>query len=247
MKKTSVALNKVSIIMPAFNAMSTVERAVKSVCAQSFTEWELLICDDGSTDDTFEIISTLSEKDPRISIFKNEKNSGVSYTRNFLLSKASCAFIAFLDADDEWFVKKLEIQINFMESNNVDFTCTPYVRTKGTENKRITPRKTIAYSDLLEFNDIPLLTTVILKNNNIRFHSMRHEDYKLWLQILKETKMCYSVYNEPLARYNVTPQSITSNKVKSFIWHVRVLLSEDLSFSRITLKIFKYVVYQLKK
>ena len=116
----------VSIITPAYKCRNTIEETYKSVLAQTFSDWEMIIIDDCSKDDTFNIASNYSRKDSRIRIIRNEVNSGVAATRNRGLDVALGSFIAFLDSDDIWYPEKLEKQIRFMEDNEYALTYTSY-------------------------------------------------------------------------------------------------------------------------
>ncbi|HDG1675105.1 TPA: glycosyltransferase family 2 protein, partial [Kluyvera cryocrescens] len=104
--------------MPTFNSSSTVADSIKSVLEQSYSNWELLITDDCSTDDTLGIIQSFSDRDSRIKVFQNTENSGAGISRNNSISMAKGRFIAFLDSDDMWFKDKLFEQINFMLEND---------------------------------------------------------------------------------------------------------------------------------
>ena len=115
----------VSIIMPSYNTGKYIEDSIKSVLDQTYKNWELIIVDDCSTDDTEKSIKKYL-KDKRIKFYKNEKNSGAAISRNKALKIAKGRWIAFLDSDDLWDKHKLELQISFMEKNNVAFSYTDY-------------------------------------------------------------------------------------------------------------------------
>ena len=115
----------VSIIMPSYNTAKYIEESIKTVLNQTYTNWELIIVDDCSTDDTDLIIKPYLE-DKRIKYLKNEKNSGAAVSRNYALREAQGKWIAFLDSDDLWHPEKLERQIEFMEENGYKFTYTDY-------------------------------------------------------------------------------------------------------------------------
>lgn len=107
--------DKVSIIIPMYNAEKYISQTVKSVIAQTYKNWELLIINDNSKDDSYKIVRELSEKDDRIKVINSEKNIGVVNGRNKLITIADGQYIAFLDADDYWTENKLERQIAFMK------------------------------------------------------------------------------------------------------------------------------------
>ena len=110
----------VSIIMPAYNCGRFIKESIDSVLAQTYTNWELLIVDDCSTDNTKAIVSTYDDK--RIRYMRNPQNMGAALTRNKALREAKGRYIAFLDADDMWLPEKLERQIAFMQDNGFYFT-----------------------------------------------------------------------------------------------------------------------------
>ena len=107
----------VSVIMPSYNTASYIEETVRSVLNQTYTNWELIIVDDCSTDNTDEILDKIS--DDRIRIYKNKKNAGAAVSRNRALREAKGRWIAFLDSDDFWFPDKLEKQLQFMKYGDI--------------------------------------------------------------------------------------------------------------------------------
>ena len=114
----------VSVIMPSFNTGEYIAASVESVLAQTYPNWELLIVDDCSTDNTTEVIGRY--QDPRIILLKNKTNSGAALSRNYALREAKGRWIAFLDSDDTWEPNKLEKQLRFMQENGYAFTFTDY-------------------------------------------------------------------------------------------------------------------------
>ena len=118
--------NLVSIITPTYNSEQYVEETINSILNQSYSDWNLLITDDKSTDDTWEILKRYSHLDKRIQIFQLDRNSGPGIARNNSIKKATGRFIAFCDSDDLWMPNKLETQIHFMEEKKVYFSYGPY-------------------------------------------------------------------------------------------------------------------------
>ena len=111
--------NLISIILPTYNGAKWIEKSIQSVIDQTYQNWELLVIDDGSTDDTSNIVSSMSFKDLRIRYIKNEVNLGVQKTRNIALNKSVGEYIAEIDQDDEWIDKdKLKKQVEFLKNNN---------------------------------------------------------------------------------------------------------------------------------
>ena len=115
-----------SIITPCYNAERFIAQAIESVLAQTYTDWEMLIVDDCSKDNTIKIVQQYVDKDERIKLFCLQKNSGAGIARNKSIEEAKGRFIAFLDSDDIWFPNKLETQINFMLDNNYESVCSWY-------------------------------------------------------------------------------------------------------------------------
>ena len=116
----------VSIIMPSYNTAKFISETIDSVLMQTYTNWELIIVDDCSTDNTDEVVKSFLSDD-RIKYIKNEKNSGAAFSRNRALREANGKWIAFLDSDDLWHPEKLEKQIRFMEKNRCHFSYTNYI------------------------------------------------------------------------------------------------------------------------
>jgi len=237
----------VSIIMPAYNAEKTITSSIQSILNQSYLDWELLICDDCSIDSTYKIISDFSGIDSRIRVFKNKFNSGVAQTRNLLINQSIGDYIAFLDSDDLWLPDKLFLQMNFMLKNELPFTITPYLINSGGKFTALFPREKITYNELLKYNDIPLLTVIISKNILFPFNKIRHEDYDLWLRILKGGNVCVCIKEGFLSIYNVQDNSITSNKLKSSIWHFKVLFQNIKNPIKLIFLSYFYTIYQIKK
>ena len=216
----------VSIVMPAYNASKTVAKSIMSVQGQSYQNWELLIVDDCSTDDTGLVISGFSTNDGRIRLIPLSENSGgPAYPRNAAIKEAAGEFIAFLDADDEWLPEKLARQVTFMTRSNFALSCTGYdvVSFEGAEVGSFSPPKICAYNDLLAANSIGCLTAMydVRVLGKQYFPICGHEDYALWLRILRNG---YSVHGlqESLARYRLTRGSVSSSKlnVMKFFWNI---------------------------
>ena len=136
--------NLVSIIMPSYNTGSFIRETIESVLAQSYSDWELIIVDDCSTDNTDDVVSQYLA-DERIRYIKNETNSGAAVSRNRALREARGKWIAFLDSDDLWMPEKLEKQLSFMKTNGYFFSYTDYeeidVNGKQTGVRVTGPRK----------------------------------------------------------------------------------------------------------
>jgi teichuronic acid biosynthesis glycosyltransferase TuaG len=216
----------VSVVMPAYNASRTIGSSIRSIQRQSYSNWELLVVDDCSTDDTVLIVKGLSTIDSRIKLISLAKNSGrPAYPRNEAIKEASGEFIAFLDADDEWLPGKLKKQVSFMARSNVAFSCSGYgvISFSGEEIGSFNPPMECSYNDLLANNSVGCLTVMydVRVLGKQYFPICGHEDYALWLKILKKG---YSVHGlqESLSLYRLTPGSISSSKLKvlKFFWNI---------------------------
>lgn len=218
---------KVSIIMPSYNSSKYITDSIKSVQAQSYLNWELLITNDCSTDESVEIINEFIKKDSRIKLFNLEQNSGVAAARNKSIDHANGDYFAFLDSDDIWLPTKLQKQIDFMIKNDYLFSYTAYRKIDNNNNYISKPIsvsiKGVNFYNLLKHNEIGCLTAIVHKSilKDKRMIKIGHEDYVLWLSILKEGFMAFGL-NEVLAGYRVGNESISSNKLKAagFTWNI---------------------------
>lgn len=216
----------VSIIIPMYNAEHFIAQTIESVQAQTYVDWEMILIDDCSTDDSDKIVKKYAERDKRIKYSKNLQNLGVAQTRNCAIRQAEGRYLAFLDSDDLWSVDKLEKQVTFMKEKQVAF-CYSACKVIDEYGKiagkvRNVPLK-VTYRNLLKGNIIPCLTVVLdqklIKEQGINIHmpQIPHEDYALWLSILNQGIIAYGV-PEVLASYRVRSTSISGNKLKAMKW-----------------------------
>ena len=212
----------VSIIMPSYNTAKYIEESIKSVLAQTYTNWELLIVDDCSTDNTDEIVQPFLS-DERVKYLKNEKNSGAAISRNRALREAKGKWIAFLDSDDLWMPEKLEKQIAFMKEHDYRFSYTdyriqlngewlPYVNTGPDIVTKHRLKNYCYFSTITIMYDreyIGLVQIEPIKKNN---------DYAMWLMIIEKSN-CYRL-PDCLSFYIKHEGSISSgSKVKLIKYH----------------------------
>ena len=144
--------NLVSVIMPTYNCGKFIEETIKSVANQTYKNWELIIVDDCSKDNTEEIVNRYIERDSRIKYHRLETNQGAAVARTKAMKMARGSYMAFLDSDDLWKNDKLEKQINFMEENSYNFTCTAYEQIDENNNllnKIIRPKIKADYNRIL--------------------------------------------------------------------------------------------------
>lgn len=207
--------NLVSVIMPSWNTADFIAESIRSVIAQTYTDWELIIVDDCSTDRTDEVVASFH--DSRIRYFKNELNSGAALTRNRALREARGEWIAFLDSDDLWAPEKLERQIAFMRENGCVFSYHEYVKIDEQSKplgiyvsgpERVTRRKmyNYGYPGCLTFmysaKELGLIQIRDIKKNN---------DYAILLKLCKKAD-CY-LLRENLAKYRIRKKSISHDKL----------------------------------
>lgn len=210
----------VSIIVPVYNAAKYIGKTIQSVKNQTYVNWELIVIDDGSTDNSLEVIENqIQDIKNKVKVLSIIKNKGVANARNVGLYKSKGKYIAYLDADDIWQKEKLETQINFMKQNQYDFTYTSfaYLKEKGVKKVRKIPRK-LNYRKALK-NTAILTSTVMINIENIekKLLEMPHigsEDTATWWGILKQGYMAYGL-NEILTLYRRTNTTLSANKLTS--------------------------------
>tara|TARA_Y100000385_G_C13039948_1_gene614825 strand:+ start:322 stop:1119 length:798 start_codon:yes stop_codon:yes gene_type:complete len=217
----------VSILMPAFNSEKYIEESINSVLAQTYKNWELIIIDDVSTDNTSSIVKNIAINDSRIRFIQKQTRDGAANSRNIGIKKAQGRFIAFLDSDDIWKTKKLEKQIFFMEKYKYDFTYSFYSEFDIQKNSvLIKSPKSINRFKLAFFGNIGCLTVMYDKSKLGDFTIKRikkRNDYALWLAILQKAKKGYCL-EENLASYRKTNEGLSSgNKFSLIIYYFKVM------------------------
>lgn len=236
---------EVSIITPIFNSSTTIKETILSVLNQTYTDWELILVDDCSTDESIRIIEDIIADDSRIKLIRRKWNAGAAVTRNRGIQQAVGRYICFLDSDDLWERNKLAVQVQFMKSNNYALTYSSYrhINPDGAAIKTISAPNSVNYKQLLKTCSIGCLTAMYdskllgkVYMPNIR----RRQDYGLWLEILKLTDSAYGIA-DVLASYRIGDKnSISSNKYKAAIYQWRVYREiEKLSI----ISSLKYMVY----
>ena len=210
----------VSIITPVYNAERFLSDTIKSVQNQTYKNWEILLIDDCSKDNSAQIIKEFQKYDNRTKYIKLKKNSGASVSRNEGIRNAKGRFIAFVDSDDIWKPEKLEIQIKYMLKENLGFTFTSYryMKENGELTNKIAkaPSK-INYNGLLK-NTIIGCSTVVIDREIVDYFEMplvrRGQDTATWLQILRKEKYAYGI-EQDLVNYRLVGESLSSNKIKA--------------------------------
>lgn len=242
----------ISIIMAAYNAERTIEEAINSVINQTYINWELIVVNDCSKDNTLNIIEHFCQKDNRIKLVNNIMNYGVSKTRHNGLIEAKGNWVAILDSDDMWHPDKLEKQIVLQSSSNAEllFTGSAFMDENG---KRLSwvldiPEK-ISYDELLKQNVISNSSVLVRKELLQRYEAIgdnMHEDFACWLKILNTGIFAYGV-NEPLLTYRISLNSKSGNKFKSFVMNWKTYRYVGLSILQSIYYMFFYTVNGIKK
>lgn len=213
---------KVSIVMPAFNASKTIAYSIDSVLRQKYGNWELLIVNDGSIDETLSIAESYLRKDSRIRIISQAKNQGVAKSRNIALEARSGDYVSFLDSDDLWSENKLSSQVESLAPDTV-FSYMPYtfIDSDGIFIRNYMPPKFTTYKTMLLGNPLGTLT-VMLESNYLgasKFPHRGHEDYALWLSLLRKGGIAkIAGESKSYANYRIHSSSLTSSKLRAARW-----------------------------
>lgn len=214
----------ISIITPTYNCGKFIGETIESVLKQSYENWEMIIVDDCSTDNTNQIVKKYLEEDKRIKYHLLKSNSGAAIARTKAMELANGDYMAFLDSDDLWVSDKLEKQLNFMKENNYNFTCTLYeqIDEMGNRlNKIIKVKKRTNYNGILL--TCPVGNSTVMYNVNAmgKFkvpNIRKRNDDALWLQMLKKEEYIYGL-EDNLMKYRIRSNSISSNKLDLVKYH----------------------------
>lgn len=207
----------VSIITPSYNSAKYIAETIQSVQNQSYDNWEMIIIDDCSSDNTEEIVKEIQKTDTRIHFFKLNQNSGSGIARNKGIEKASGDYMTFIDSDDIWFPKFIQNSIEAIQTSKAPFVFSSYRRSNEdlefVYSDFIVPQK-VTYTDILKSNSISCLTAFLdIKTLGKKFMPKirKRQDMGLWLQYLKEIPFAYGI-QEPQAIYRIRENSLSRNK-----------------------------------
>lgn len=245
-------LGAVSIIMPLYNSEIFLPLAIKSVINQTYKNWELLIIDDKSTDNSLQIAKEYTERDCRIKVIELQNNSGPAIARNTGIQVAKGKYIAFLDSDDMWMPEKLELQIKFMNERNASFSYTAYkkIDEDGENRGIVSVPESITYNKLLNTNIIGCLTAVYNAEKLGKVYMpniIKRQDYALWLKILKNEGQAFGL-NVPLAVYRVRKNSVSSNKFRAAVYQWKIYREiEEINLLKSLYHFINYMYYGFKK
>ncbi|MCB0403491.1 MAG: glycosyltransferase family 2 protein [Bdellovibrionales bacterium] len=216
----SALAEKISIVMPAYNSAAYISDAIRSVLDQTHSDWELIVVNDGSTDNTSDVVARFAATDDRIRLVTLALNGGVGNARNAALRHVSARYVAFLDSDDFWLPRKLEEQLAFMQENDFALTFTAY-RALGSDGRSVgaivrSHPAELKYQDLLKQNQIPVFTVMLdrEKVGDFAFYSGYNEDFLLWLYFAKQNISAH-LLDQDLGRLRRLPTSISANKFRA--------------------------------
>ena len=238
--------------MPCYNSSRFISATIKSLISQTYANWELLVIDDCSCDNTLSIVNQFKNQDQRIHVYKLHINSGPAIARNMGIEKAKGRFIAFCDSDDQWKSHKLEKQIKFMLDNYYSFTYTDYdvIDEEDQFKGVVSARSYVSYSDMLKNNYIGCLTVVYDRKKLGKIYMpilRKRQDWALWLLILKKIPKAYSL-SESLSIYRDRSKSISSNKIEMFKYHWQLYRNvEKFSLVNSSFLLLRYLFYYFVK
>ena len=243
----------VSIITPTYNCGEFIARTIDSVIAQTYQNWEMIIVDDCSSDNTQDVVEEYIQKDSRIKYHLLKENSGAAVARTTAMNLANGSYMAFLDSDDIWVPNKLEIQIKWMNDNGYAFSCTAYEQIDEDDNSLNKIIKTIPKTDYNRLLlDCPVGNSSVVydveKMGKFEVPNIRkRNDDALWLQMLKKEKYIWGM-PEVLMKYRIRKNSISSNKLKVIKYHwILYREIEHLSVFRSAFHIFWWCVIKVLK
>jgi glycosyltransferase involved in cell wall biosynthesis len=216
----------VSIITPSWNVAPLIGATIESVQAQTLTDWELLVADDCSTDDTAAVVQSYAANDARVHLIRQPRNGGPALARQAAIERAQGRFVAFLDSDDLWLPAKLQRQVAFAMAQRAPLSFTAFRRineTGSVTGRLIAIPRSLSYRQLLKNTSIATLTAMVDRDiaGPIAMKNEPYDDFCLWLSILKPGRIAHGL-DEDLARYRVRGSSVSSRPLRSarWVWHI---------------------------
>ncbi len=209
---------KVSIITPMYNSALYIDETIQSVLSQTLTDWEMIIVDNNSSDESCMIVESYASDDSRIKLIRNDRNGGAAEARNKGMDIALGDYIAFLDSDDFWYPTFLEDMYSFSSKNNYSFSYASYqiaINSLSNIKKEFTVPAMATYESMLKVCVISCLTAFIHREliADKRMEGKINEDYFFWLSLLKKTPQAYG-HQSALAIYRLRQNSASRNKLK---------------------------------
>jgi len=245
----------VSIVTPSFNSEAFISETLDAIAAQDYSNWEHIIIDDASTDNTLAIIEKRAVLDNRIKVIKLAKNAGSAVARNLGIKEAKGKYLTFIDSDDIWFPKYISNSINHLKTSKVPFVFSSYKRSNEklefVYSDFIVPTK-VSYTDILKTNSISCLTAFIdigLLGKKTMPLVRKRQDMGLWLRYLKDIPYA-SGMKAPQAIYRIRKDSLSRNKKNLiasqwyFYRHVENLSILKSSYYMLCWMYYGYVKYR---
>lgn len=242
----------VSVITPSYNSIRFIGETISSVQNQSYKNWEMIIVDDGSTDQSAAKIKEIIEGDSRIRLLSLKENVGAAKARNLAIQEARGRYIAFLDSDDIWLPHKLKTQLLFMEEMNIAFSYASYslIDENGNElNREVSVPKSVDYHYLVGNTIIGCLTVMIDREKipYVEMPSIQPEDTALWLNLLHEGYEAKGI-QQVLAKYRIVTNSVSRNKIRAAFRYWKLLREQErLNSVQIFYYFSKYAYHAYKK
>jgi teichuronic acid biosynthesis glycosyltransferase TuaG len=242
--------NQIDVIMPLFNCEKYVGEAIESVIKQTYKDWRLIIIDDCSTDKSFQVAGEYASKDPRITLIKNEHNSGTAKSRNEGLKRADGHYVAFLDADDCWDPNFLSEQLAFIQEKGSAVVTAGYRRKTEKSCTEFVPPLSITATSILGGNPISCLSTLYdrEKAKDIYFDETlkRVEDLLFWYNILSKSGAALG-NQKVLATYRILGNSKSRKKIKLIKWQWRIYRKIGFGFFKSLHYLNKWALNGIKK
>lgn len=216
----------VSIITPSYNCARFISETIESIQSQTYQNWELLITDDQSSDDSVSVIESYVSKDPRIKLFRLDKNSGAGVARNNSIKEAKGRFIAFCDSDDRWYPDKLSRQVNILANGDAAVVYSSYTTCNedGEVKGIVVAYHRITYKEILRDDSIGFLTCIYdtQRLGKIFMPTLRkRQDWGLKILLLRKAGYAVGII-EPLAIYRLSENSLSKKKFNLIKYNVRI-------------------------
>ena len=253
----SIFVNKepfVDVILPNYNKAKFLEESINSVISQTYRNWHLYIIDDYSNDDSPKIINKFSDL-KNVTLITLRKNKGPSFCRNYAMRISKAKYIAFIDSDDSWSKNKLEMQIQFMEKNNLTFTYTDYTPFFEKNGLKKVKRRTFLkdyfnFETFINNSSINTTTMIILRSilGTHRFKKIKLlEDYLFKCKLLKNNNVAKKL-DEDLAFYRILTSSRSSQRLRNiyWLWHINKNYNK-LNFFGNIMSVFFIAINSVKK
>lgn len=239
----------VSVVMPCYNASRYIAASIDSVIAQTYRNWELIIVDDCSSDDSVDVIQSYLVKDNRIKLIRNTSPSGSpAEPRNIGIDSSLGEYIAFLDSDDIWTSDKLEKQLSLFQNDDYVIVYCDYevLNEDGTRTGKVNREPAFTdYKQLLKYNSIGCSEAIFRKEclGECRFKKVGHEDYLFWLCFLQKGGIAANSKETQLL-YRERDTSVSSDKLKAVKWTWNIYRRElNLNFCK---SIYYFLHYAFK-